>query len=75
MIRILSLSSSESQDQVKGWFLLNIVVRKWSSVFQLLSSEDQSLLIGRNTLFVLNFTLDGFNVVRWFDIESDGLSS
>jgi len=40
----------------------------------LLSSEDKSLLIWWDSLFVLDFSLDCFNWVRWFDFKSDGLS-
>jgi hypothetical protein len=41
----------------------------------LLSSEDESLLIGRDTFLVLNLGLDVFNGVRWLNIKSDGLAS
>ena len=68
-------TSSESEDQVKGRFLLDVVVRQGSAVFQLLSSKDESLLIGGDSFLVLNLGLDILNGVRWFDIKSDGLSS
>jgi len=67
-------TSSKSQNQMKGGFLLNVVVRKRSSVFQLLSSEDKSLLIGGDTFLVLNLSLDGLNVVTGFNVQSDCLS-
>ena len=60
---------------MKSWFLLNVVVRKGSSIFQLLSSEDQSLLIGWDSFLILDLGLDVFNSVRSFNIKSDGLSS
>ena len=41
----------------------------------MLSSEDESLLIGRDTFLVLNLGLDVFNGVRWLNIKSDGLAS
>ena len=47
-------SSSESQNQMEGGLLLDIVVREGSSIFELLSSEDESLLIWGNTFFILN---------------------
>jgi len=56
-------------------FLLDIVVTECSSVFQLLSGEDKSLLIWRNTFLVLDLGLDVFDGVCWFNVESDGLSS
>ena len=60
---------------MKGGFLLDVVVRKGSSILELLSSEDKSLLIGWDTFLVLNLGLDVLNGVSWLDIEGDGLSS
>ena len=48
---------------MKGGFLLDVVVRKGSAVLELLSSEDESLLIGRDSLLVLDLCLDVFNGV------------
>ena len=59
---------------MKGGFLLNIVVRKSTPVLQLLSSEDQTLLIRRNSLLVLNLGLHIVNGVGGFDIKGDGLT-
>jgi len=67
-------STSKSQDQVEGRFLLNVVVRKGSSVFELLSSEDESLLIGGDSLLVLDLCLDVVNGVRWLNVKSNGLA-
>jgi len=53
-----SLTTSESQYQVEGRFLLDVVVGESSSVFKLLSSEDESLLIGGDTFLVLDLCLD-----------------
>merc|ERR1712038_1440448 len=55
--------------------LLDIVVGQGTSIFELLSSEDQTLLIWRNTLLVLDLGLNIVDSVRWLDIEGDGLSS
>jgi len=51
------------------------VIGKGSTVFQLLSGEDESLLIRGNTLLVLNLALDIVNRVGRLDFEGDGLSS
>merc|ERR1719422_283282 len=56
-------------------FLLDVVIRKSSSVFQLLSSKDQSLLIWGNSFLVLDLGLDVFNRVRWLNLQGDGLTS
>merc|ERR1711974_414320 len=58
-------SSSESENQMKGGLLLDVVVGESSSVLQLLSSEDQSLLIWRNSLLVLDLSLDVLNAIGW----------
>jgi hypothetical protein len=67
-------TTTESEDQVKGRLLLNVVVRKSAAILELLSSEDESLLIGRNTFLVLDLGLDVLNGVRRLNIESDGLA-
>ena len=67
-------TTSQSKNQVKGGFFLDVVVRQGSAVFQLFTSEDQSLLIRRDTFFVLDFGLDVFNGIRGFDLQGDGLT-
>merc|ERR1712098_525172 len=54
-------TSSEPEDQMQGALLLDVVVRKSSSILQLLSSKDQSLLVWRNTFLVLDLGLDVLN--------------
>ena len=70
----VSVASSESEHQVEGGFLLNVVVREGSAVLELLSSEDKSLLIGWDALLVLDLGLHILDGVRWLDVEGDGLS-
>ena len=55
-------SSSQSEHQVEGRLLLDVVVRQGSAVLKLLSSEDQPLLIRRNTLLVLQKSNDFKNL-------------
>ena len=50
-----STSSSESQNEMESGFLLDVVIGESSVVFELLSSENESLLIRGNSFFVLNF--------------------
>ena len=68
-------SSSESENQMKGGLLLDVVVGESSSVLQLLASEDQPLLIWGNALLVLNFGLDILDSIRSLNLKGDGLSS
>ena len=67
-------TSSKSEDQVEGGLLLDVVIRQGSSIFQLFTGEDKSLLIRRDTFFVLDL---GFNVldgVGGLDVESNRLT-
>ncbi len=48
---------------MEGRFLLDVIIRKGSAVLKLLSSEDESLLIGGDALLVLDLSLDIFNGV------------
>merc|ERR1712001_128837 len=68
-------TSSQSENEMEGRLLLDVVVRKSPTVFQLLSSEDQPLLVWRNAFLVLDLSLDVLDAIRWFDLESDGLAS
>merc|ERR1711957_238866 len=68
-------SSSETEDQMKSGFLLDVVVAQGTSVFQLLSSKDRSLLVWRNSFLILNLGLDIINGIGWLNIQSDSLSS
>ena len=53
---------------------MNVLVIQGAAVFELLASEDESLLVGRDPLLVLDFGLDIVDGVRGFDFEGDGLS-
>merc|ERR1712048_255367 len=53
---------------------LDVVIRKRASIFQLLTSEDQSLLLRGNSFLVLDFGLDVLNSVIWLDVQGDRFS-
>ena len=61
--------------KVESALLLDIVVGKRATIFQLLSGKNQSLLVRRNALLVLDFSLDVINCVRRFDLKSDSFAS
>jgi len=67
-------TTSKSEDEMESGLLLDVVIRKSSAIFQLLTGEDESLLIWRDTFFVLDLSLDILDSVCWLDIEGDGLS-
>ena len=48
---------------MESGLLLDVVVREGSAVFELLSGEDESLLIGWDTFLVLDLGLDVFDGV------------
>jgi len=68
-------TSSQSEDQVEGGLLLDVVVGEGSAILQLLSGEDQSLLIRWDTLLILDLGLNVLDSVCWLDIKGDGLTS
>jgi len=68
-------TTSESQHKMESGLLLDVVIGEGSAVFELLTSEDESLLVWWNTFLVLDLGFDIFNGISWLDIEGDGLSS
>lgn len=68
-------ASTETEDQVKSRFLLDVVVRERTAVLKLLSRKDQALLIRRNALLVLNLGLYIIDGIARLNLQSDGLSS
>jgi len=67
-------STSETKDQMQSRFLLDVVIRESASIFQLLSSKDQPLLVWGNAFLVLNFGLDILDGVGWLHLQGDGLA-
>ena len=47
-------STAKTEDEVKSGLLLDVVVGKGATVLKLLAGEDETLLIGRDALLVLN---------------------
>ena len=70
-----SATTSESEDQVEGGLLLDVVVRKSSAILELLAGEDESLLIGRDAFLVLDLSLDVLNGVRGLNVKGNSLTS
>merc|ERR1719223_1839558 len=60
---------------MESGLLLDVVIGEGAAVLELLTSEDKSLLIGRDTFLVLDLSLDVVNGVRRLDLKSDGLTS
>merc|ERR1719499_528522 len=70
----LHSTTSETKHKVQGGLFLDVVVRKSTAILKLLACKDQTLLLRRNSLFVLNLRLHIGDGVVGFDIQSDGLA-
>ena len=75
LLLALAAAASQSEHQVEGRLLLDIVVGQGASILQLLAGKDEPLLVGRDALFVLNFGFDVFDGVAGLDLQGDGLTS
>merc|ERR1719192_2516494 len=71
----LDYTTTKTQHQMKGRLLLNVVIRQCTTILELFSSKNQTLLVWRNTFLVLDLSLDIFDGVRGLDLQSDGLTS
>ena len=54
---------------------MDVIVREGSAVLELISSENKSLLIWWDSLFLLDLGLTILDGVSWLDVKGDGLSS
>merc|ERR1711943_72319 len=68
-------TTSESEDEMEGGFLLDVVVLESTSILKLISGKDESLLVWGDSFLILNLGLDVLNGVGLLDIEGDGLTS
>jgi len=75
LIFLSLLSTSQPKNQVQSRLFLDVVVTQGSSILQLLTSEDKSLLVWWDTLLVLDLRLDIVDGVARLDLEGDGLTS
>jgi hypothetical protein len=67
--RRLNDATTETEDQVEGRLLLDVVVGEGAAVLELLAGEDQALLVRGNALLVLDLGLD--IVYGLYDTVSD----
>merc|ERR1719336_1454646 len=70
----LHRTTTKAEDKVEGGFLLDVVIREGPAIFQLLSSENEALLLRWNALFVLDLCLHVGDRVVGLDVKSDRLS-
>lgn len=67
-------TTTETKDKVERGLFLNVVVRKSTAILQLLSGENQALLVWRNSLLILNLRLYVVNGIRGLDFQRNRLS-
>lgn len=67
-------TSAQAQHQMQSGLLLDVVISQSAAVIQLLSSEDQTLLVRGNALLVLHLLLHLVNGVRRLDFQSNRLA-
>ena len=57
---------------MESQLLLDVALRQRTAVFKLLSRKDQTLLVGKDALFILDLGLDIVDCVGRFDFKSNG---
>merc|ERR1719247_3022181 len=67
-------TATQAQNQVQRRFFLDIVIRQSATVLQLLAGENQTLPIGGNAFFILNFGFHIFDGVGGLHVEGNGFS-
>jgi hypothetical protein len=59
---------------VKGGLLLDVIVGEGAAILELLAGEDEALLVGRDTLLILDLGLHVVDGVGGLDFEGDRLA-
>ena len=67
-------SSTKTENKVKSGLLLDVVVRKSAAILELLSSENKTLLIRRDSFLILDLSLYVVDGVGRLNIECNGLT-
>ncbi|MED6202982.1 hypothetical protein PIB30_118778 [Stylosanthes scabra] len=66
-------ATTEAEDKVEGGLLLDVVVGEGAAVLELLSGEDETLLVRGDAFLVLDLGLDVVDGVGRLHLEGDGL--
>jgi hypothetical protein len=67
-------ATTQTQHQVQGGLLLDVVIAQGATILKLLAGKDEALLVGGDALLVLDLGLDIVNGVRGLDLQGDGLA-
>jgi len=74
LVLLPAITTSESEYQVEGGLLLDVVVGEGTAILELLSGEDEALLVWWDSLLVLDLGLDVVNGIGRLNLKGDGLS-
>jgi len=67
-------TTTETEDEMEGGLLLDVVIGESATVLELLTSKDETLLVWGNTLLVLDLLLDVVDGIGGLDLKGDGLA-
>ena len=67
-------ATAKTEDEMKGRLLLDVVIGKSSAILKLFASKDETLLIWRDSLLILDLGFDVLDGVRGLDFQGDGLA-
>jgi hypothetical protein len=67
-------TATKTEDEMESRLLLDVVVGEGSAVFELFTGENQTLLVRRNALLILNLALDVVDGIAGLNLEGDGLA-
>ena len=70
-----SHTTTKTKHKMKSALLLDVVITNCPTILKLLSSKDQTLLIRRNALLVLDLGLHVVDQITWLNFNSDCLAS
>ena len=69
-----SETTTETEDKVESALLLDVIIRERTPILELLARKDETLLVRRDTLLVLNLGLHVVDRVRRLDLQGDRLT-
>jgi len=70
----LLTATTETEDEMKGGFLLDIVVGESTAILELLAGKDQTLLIWWNAFLILDFCFNIIDGIGGLNLKGDGFA-
>ncbi len=74
LLALLGHAAAQAENQMERRLLLYIIVRESTTILKLLTCKDQTLLIRRDTLLILDLGLHVVDRVTRLNIQRDGLA-